>query len=68
MSKTVNEKAFNTLIINVLATWNRLSKSRRMVEKPFNEFAEYAGLDLKTGYNEQMKDFIHGVIISQKHL
>jgi len=42
MSKTVNEKAFNTLIINVLATWNRLSKSRRTVEKPFSEFAEYA--------------------------
>ena len=31
MSKMVNEKAFNTLIINVLATWNRLSKSRRTV-------------------------------------
>lgn len=57
MSKMVNEKVFNTLIVNVIGAWNRLSKSRRTVEKPFAEFAEHAGLNLNAGYNEQNERF-----------
>lgn len=57
MSKMVNEKVFNALIVNVIGTWNRLKHSNRMIKKPFTEFAEYAGLDLKTGYNEQNERF-----------
>lgn len=57
MSKMVNEKVYDKLLVNVIGTWNRLKKSNRTIKKPFNEFAEYAGLDLKTGYNEQNERF-----------
>ena len=57
MSKMVNEKVYDKLLVNVIGTWNRLKKSNRTIKKPFNEFAEYAGLDLKTGYNEQSERF-----------
>lgn len=57
MSKMVNEKVYNKFIVNVIGAWSRLSKSRRTVEKPFAEFAEYAGLNLNAGYNEQNERF-----------
>ena len=62
MSKMVNEKVYNKFIVNVIGAWSRLSKSRRTVEKPFAEFAEYAGLKNK------MNDFTRGVRTSQKSL
>lgn len=57
MSKMVNEKVYDKLLVNVIGTWTRLKHSNRTIKKPFNEFAKYAGLDLKTGYNEQNERF-----------
>lgn len=57
MSKMVNEKVYNKLLVNVIGTWNRLKHSNRTIKKPFTEFAEYAGLNLKSGYNEQNERF-----------
>ena len=49
----VNKKVYDKLLVNVIGTWNRLKRSSRTIKKPFAEFAEYAGLNLKAGYNEQ---------------